>query len=240
MPKFKLAFEENFDHIGKPNPNIWTYQVGPKWANNEKQCYVDHDENCFVKDGALHIVATKTDDPGCPYRSARLMTKDKKHFQYGRFVVRAKMPVGRGAWPAIWFMGTTKTHRWPACGEIDLMEFAGNRRDQVTAAIHTEAYNHTIKTDKVGTYKSMDFDTSFHDYILEWTPTHLSFQVDYNEILRVEKQPNDTFAEWPFDQPYYMILNLAVGGWYGGPIHDTDFPFEFEIAFIRHFELIEN
>ncbi len=239
MNKFKLAFEENFDYTGKPNADIWTYQVGPKWANNEKQCYVDFDENCFVKDGALHIVATKTNDPGCPYHSTRLMTRDKKHFQYGRFVVRAKMPKGRGAWPALWFLGTTKEHRWPAMGEIDLLEFAGNRKDQVTCAIHTQTYNHKIDTHKGATLKLKDADSQFHDYVLEWTPTHLSFQVDYKEILKVEKAPNDTFAEWPFDQPYYMIVNLAVGGWYAGEIKDVDLPFHFEVAFIRHYELVQ-
>ncbi|MCV2232181.1 glycoside hydrolase family 16 protein [Paracholeplasma manati] len=239
MAKFKLAFEENFDYTGKPNPDIWTYQVGPKWANNEKQCYVDFDDNCYVKDGALHIIATKTNDLGCPYYSSRLMTKDKKHFQYGRFVVRAKMPQGRGSWPAVWFLGTTKEHRWPAMGEIDLLEYAGNRPNQVTCAIHTETYNHKIDTHKGSTYPMTDLAGEFHDYILEWTPEHLSFQVDYHEILKVEKQPGDTFKEWPFDQPYYMIVNLAVGGWYAGDIQDADLPFHFEVAFIRHFELIE-
>lgn len=240
MAKFKLAFEENFDYTGKPNPDIWTFQVGPKWANNEKQCYVDKLENCYVSDGALHIVANKTNNPNCPYESARIMTRDKKHFQYGRFVVRAKMPKGRGAWPAIWFMGTAKGQGWPAVGEIDLMEFAGNRSQQVTSAYHTKTYNHTINTHKEGVFKASNLDTEFHDYILEWTKDHVSFQVDYEEILRTEKQPNDTFAEWPFDQPYYMIINLAVGGWYGGKIVDEDFPFHFEVASIRHFELIED
>jgi beta-glucanase (GH16 family) len=84
-----------------------------------------------------------------------------------------------------------------------------------------------------------DLAGTFHDYILEWTPEHLSFQVDYHEILRVEKQPKDTFAEWPFDQPFYMIVNLAVGGWYAGEIKDSDLPFHFEVAFIRHYEFIQ-
>ena len=99
--------------------------------------------------------------------------------------------------------------------------------------------NHKIDTHKGATLKINDADLQFHDYVLEWTPTHLSFQVDYKEILKVEKAPNDTFAEWPFDQPYYMIVNLAVGGWYAGEVKDVDLPFHFEVAFIRHYELVQ-
>lgn len=239
MADYKLVFEENFDYTGTPNPDIWTFQVGEKWANNESQCYVDSPENCYVKDGALHIVATKHQTDTCKYRSARLMTKNKKHFKYGRFVVRAKMPKGKGAWPAIWFLGTDSQYRWPHVGEIDLLEYAGNRPEKVTCAIHTGTYNHRIGTD-IGTSKVLkDASDNFHDYILEWSENELRFLVDYEEILKVNKKPGDTHDEWPFDDPYYMIINLAVGGWYGGLIRDEDLPFHFEIAFIRYFEEIK-
>lgn len=237
MANYKLVFEENFDYIGKPNPDLWTLEVGEKWSNNESQCYVDDINNCYVKDGALHIVATKHENP-CKYRSARLVTRGKKTFKYGRFVVRAKMPKGRGAWPAIWFLSANNTHRWPKKGEIDLLEFAGNRPHQVTSAIHTKTYNHTIKTDIGAKHKLESASDDFHDYILEWDENALRFLVDYEEILKVEKKPTDTHDEWPFDEPYYMILNLAVGGWYGGKIVDEDLPYHFEVAFIRYFEKI--
>jgi beta-glucanase (GH16 family) len=215
--------------------------VGEKWANNESQCYVDDLKNAYVKDGKLHLVATLHDQEKCKYQSARLNTYGKKHFQYGKYVIRAKMPIGKGSWPAIWFLGIGKMNdvRWPLCGEIDLLEFAGNRLGKVSCAIHTQSYNHRIKTDK-GTNISLNTSSSaFHDYILEWTDEFLSFQVDSKEILRVNKEKGDTVAEWPFDQPYYMIVNLAVGGWYAGEIKDVDLPFHFEVAFIRHYELVQ-
>lgn len=238
MADYKLVFEESFDYTGKPNPELWDFEVGEKWANNESQCYIDSLDNCYVADGSLHIIATKHDTDTCKYRSARISTKHKKHFKYGRFVIRAKMPKGKGAWPAIWFLGTKKEHRWPKIGEIDLLEFAGNRPDQVTCAIHTKAYNHTIQND-IGAKKTLtDASEHFHDYILEWSEEELIFLVDYEEVLRVTKKLDDTHDQWPFDDPYYMIINLAVGGWYGGPIDDEDLPFHFEVAFIRYFEKI--
>ncbi len=240
MNTYKLIFEENFEKRGRPNPEHWTHEVGEKWANNESQCYIDDPKNSFIQDGKLHLVATYHPNEHCKYRSARINTYGKKHFQYGKFVVRAKLPKGRGAWPAIWFLGNTGVERvrWPKCGEIDLMEFAGNRPDQVSCAIHTESYNHKINTDIGTRIKLPQASDTFHDYTLIWTKSSLSFMVDEKEILKIEKKPTDTEAEWPFDKPYYMILNLAVGGWYGGPIHDTDLPFHFEIESIKVYDIV--
>lgn len=240
MKDYKLVFEENFDVDGAPNPEIWTHEVGEKWANNESQCYVDDREHSFVKDGKLNIIATCNEKSPCKYQSARINTKDKKHFMYAKFVVRAKMPKGRGAWPAIWFLGTTTEEKrwWPKCGEIDLLEYAGNRPESVSCAIHTAAYNHKINTDKGIRVPLADASDTFHDYILDWTNEYLSFQIDDQEIFRVDKMANDTDDEWPFDKPYYMILNLAVGGWYGGPIFDEDFPFHFQVDSIKVYQKI--
>jgi beta-glucanase (GH16 family) len=237
MRNYKLVYEENFDIDGKPDPEVWTFEVGEKWSNNESQCYVDSLENCYIKDGKLNLVATIHDTPTCKYRSTRMNTFKKKHFQYGKFIVRAKMPVGKGSWPAIWFLGSTKTDiRWPKCGEIDLLEFAGNRPGIVSCAIHTEAYNHKIDT-QIGRRKVLETaSTEFHDYSLEWTKDFLSFGIDGKEYLKINRKKNDTFAEWPFDQPYFMILNLAVGGWYAGEIDDKDLPYHFQIDSIKVYQ----
>jgi len=241
MANYKLVFEDAFTRDGKPDPSIWTYQIGEKWANNESQCYVDDLSNCYIKDGVLNLVATLHDREKCKYQSARINTMGKKHFKYGKFIVRAKMPKGRGSWPAIWFLGTAKLEnvRWPLCGEIDLVEFAGNRLGSVSCAIHTEAYNHKINTDKGAKYVLKDASDAFHDYILEWTPNFLSFVVDQKEILRVNKEKGDGVEEWPFDQPFYLILNLAVGGWYGGSIVDADLPYQFQISSIKVYQTID-
>ena len=238
MKEYKLVFEETFNVDGDLNKNNWNHEVGTKWANNESQCYVDDLEHCFIKDGKLVLKATIHENEPCKYRSARVNTYGKKEFTYGKFVFRAKMPKGKGAWPALWFMGNISTNRvgWPLCGEIDLLEFAGNRPGKVTCAIHTATYNHKIKTDKGTTYKLPDASEQFHDYILIWTKEHLQFFVDDVKIFQVDKEKGDTVKEWPFDQPYYIIMNLAVGGWYGGPIEDKDLPFQLEIESIKVYQ----
>jgi len=238
MKNYKLMFEENFNIDGKPNPDLWNFEVGEKWANNESQCYVDDLKNAYVLEGKLNLLATLHDQDICKYQSARLNTFGKKHFQYGKFVVRAKMPIGKGSWPAIWFLGIGKMEqvRWPLCGEIDLLEFAGNRPGKVSCAIHTQSYNHKINSDKGTSVSLKTASTEFHDYVLEWTNEFLSFQVDDKEIYRVLKGKNDTVNEWPFDQPYYLIINLAVGGWYGGEIVDQDLPYHLQIESIKVYE----
>lgn len=231
----KTIFQEDFRKDGKINSQHWNIQTGAKWANNESQCYVDNDQNGYIKDGRLHLVATLNQVEPCKYQSTRINTRGKVEFQYGRLTIRAKMPKGRGAWPALWLMGNTDKNpaKWPLCGEIDLVEFAGNRKGVITCAIHTESYNHRIHTDKGNKISVKDASDNFHDYTLDWTKDRLSFQMDGNEFFRVEKMENDTVKEWPFDQPYYLIINLAVGGWYGGAIVDEDLPYHMEIASIK-------
>lgn len=239
MKNYKLVFEENFDYQGKVNPDIWNYEVGEKWPNNESQCYIDDLDHCFVKDSKLHIIATKGGKTPCNYQSSKINTYGNQHFQYGKFIVRAKMPEGNGSWPAIWFLGTNvKTHqvRWPLCGEIDLLEFSGNRPLIFSSAIHTKAYNHKINT-QIGKRVSLPTVSSeFHDYELLWTPENLVFSVDGNTYLTIDKKSTDTEEQWPFDQPYYLLINLAVGGWYGGSIDDSTFPFELQVDSIKYYQ----
>lgn len=238
MKAYQLVFEENFDIDGKVNPEYWNYEIGDRWPNNESQCYTDSLDHCFVKDSKLNIVASIYNQEHCKYQSAKINTRGKKHFQYGKFVIRAKMPKGKGSWPAIWFLGINKENhvRWPLCGEIDLVEFAGNRFGTVSSAIHTESYNHRIGTQKGKRIELLDASENFHDYELTWTEKELLFSVDGRVHLKVEKQENDTDKEWPFDQPFYLIINLAVGGWYGGEIDDSTFPFKLEIDSIKVYQ----
>lgn len=238
MKEYVLIYEDDFLVDGKLDESVWTHQVGEKWANNESQCYTDDDTHSFIADSILHLKATYEPEAHCPFKSARIVTKDKLHFQYGKFVFRAKMPTGRGAWPAIWFLGNTGKERipWPRCGEIDLLEYAGNRPAQVTCAIHTESYNHKIHTEKMATTSLPDASLQFHDYTLEWTEEALHFFVDTEEVMTIKKEANDTFAEWPFDKPYYLIINLAVGGWYAGKLVPEDLPFDFQIDSIKIYQ----
>ncbi|PKK92704.1 MAG: glycoside hydrolase, partial [Tenericutes bacterium HGW-Tenericutes-6] len=125
---------------------------------------------------------------------------------------------------------------WPLCGEIDLVEFAGNRPGIISSAIHTKAYNHKINTQIGKRFTLPSSSTEFHDYELLWTSKKLQFSVDGNIYLTVEKKENDTEEQWPFDQPYYLLINLAVGGWYGGQIDDESFPYEFEVDSIKYYQ----
>ncbi len=239
MKTYQLVFEENFDYSGKVNPEYWNYEIGDRWPNNESQCYTDSLDHCYVNNSKLHLVASIYNQQHCKYQSAKINTYGKKHFQYGKFVVRAKMPKGKGSWPAIWFLGTSNKEnhvKWPLCGEIDLVEFAGNRCGTVSSAIHTESYNHKVQTQKGKRIELKDASDVFHDYELTWTENELVFAVDGKVHLVVKKQETDTEKEWPFDQPYYLIINLAVGGWYGGQIDDSTFPFELEVESIKVYQ----
>ncbi len=239
MKTYQLVFEEQFDQTQTLNKETWTYEIGEKWANNEQQCYTDDSKNCWIENQQLHIRATLNPDSKCKYQSARINTFGKQQFQYGKFVIRAKMPKGKGSWPAIWFLGSSmKTDhvRWPLCGEIDLVEFAGNKPGTFSSAIHTDAFNHKINTHKGKRVTLPDVSDQFHDYVLEWTPNQLTFMIDHEVYMVFEKPEHATEREWPYDHPYYMIINLAVGGWYGGAIDDNDFPFELVVDSIKVYE----
>lgn len=238
--KSTLLWSEEFNYIGLPDSTKWSYDVGGHgWGNNEWQYYTKSDTaNAKVKNGVLQITARKEPKENKEYTSARLVTKNKVDFKYGRIDIRARLPKGRGTWPAIWMLGKSHPQTgWPLCGEIDIMEYVGFEPDSVFGTIHTQAYNHMQNTQKgKKTFIEKPYD-NFHIYTLNWTPEKLEFMVDgkiYNKILNEHK----TKAEWPFDDPFYLILNIAIGGNLGGK-HGVDemiFPATMEIDYIRLFK----
>ena len=235
----QLVFKADFSRPGRPDTNHFGHEVGDKWANSEMQSYVDDNEHSFIKDGMLHIVATPYNGKN-KYASARLSTFGKVSFQYGRIVVRAQLPDGKGAWPAIWFLANDlRTHRtgWPYCGEIDLMEQVGKDPNRVHFSLHSKTYNHSIGTQKTHSAPFENVTTGFHDYELRWQPGELGFFVDGIHQITYRKEENDGLNEWPFDKSYYLILNVAVGGWWPG--HDIDeskLPFIMKIASIEYYK----
>ncbi len=233
----KLVFEEKFDCDGKPNSDYWTHEVGPKWSNNELQCYVDSLQQSFVKNGALTLKATIGHE-GCSYESARLSSFGKKSWQYGRFVISAKLPRGVGSWPAIWMLpNDIKTGvRWPLCGEIDIMEHVGRDPETVHFSLHTGTFNHRKNNHRTYFEKIPGVLDEFHDYEMIWDEQSISFLVDGKHKVTFLKKEGDTVAEWPFDKPYYLILNIAVGGFWGGPVKDEDLPFEMSIRSIKIYQ----
>jgi len=208
------VWSDEFDHPGKPDSAKWGYDLGGHgWGNNELQNYTDSGANSYVEDGKLFINAIKQNDQ---WTSARLVTKHKGDWLYGRIEVRAKLPAGRGTWPAIWMLPTDWEYGgWPASGEIDIMEHVGYDMGVIHGTIHTEAFNHTIGTQLGKSVKVEDVAGQFHEYAIDWTPESIVWYIDGEEYYRVAN-PGKTYKEWPFDKRFHLILNIAIGGNWGG------------------------
>lgn len=239
---WKLTWSDEFNYQGFPDSTKWGYETEGNetgWGNNEKQFYTEKDSaNAWVKNGSLHITAIRKKTGHKEYTSARLSTLYTQSFLYGRLETRAKLPAGRGTWPAIWMLGSNHGKvSWPQCGEIDIMEHVGYQPDSVYSTIHTGAFNHMIGTQKTAGAFIRNPYAEFHTYTLEWTPKQVLFLVDGKEFHRIENIYHKT-SEWPFDQPFYLILNLAIGGNWGGKkgIDDSIFPAHFEIDYVRFYQ----
>lgn len=237
---WKLVWSDEFENSGLPDSSKWSYEIGGNgWGNNEKQYYTEADTlNASVKNGILNIVARKQTIENREFSSARIVSKNKGDWKYGKIEVRAQLPQGRGLWPAIWMLPTERIYgNWPACGEIDIMEHVGYNPDSVFSTVHTKSFNHMIGTQKSKAIKLANAYTDFHIYSIEWNANQIDFLVDGNLQHTFENSGNG-FAEWPFDQPFFIILNLAVGGNWGGKhgIDETVFPAKMKIDYIRVFE----
>lgn len=250
-PEWKLAWSDEFDRAGAPDPARWSYEQG-YIRNRERQYYtVDRRENARVENGLLIIEARKEQYP-LPRRardgrteaditSASLITKGKGEWTHARVEVRAKLPTGRGTWPAIWMLGRNIDQvGWPRCGEIDIMENVGFDPDRIHANIHTEAYNHVKKTGKGSSIVIERPHADFHVYAIEWLADRIDFFVDGVKYFSYAKESNDE-AVWPYDQPHYLILNLAIGGTWGGQkgLDESIFPQRMEVDYVRVYERVK-
>ena len=228
-----LAWEDHFDGRGVPDPSRWDYEVGVI-RNNERQYYTrGRAENARVEEGLLVIEARKEAYEGAAYTSASLTSRAS--LTYGRIEVRAQLPKGRGTWPAIWTLGTNiREVGWPGCGEIDIMEHVGFDPGRIHANIHTRAYNHVQRTNKGNSLLVSKPDEAFHVYEVVWTPDHIEALVDGQRYFTFAKEPGGD-AVWPFDKPQYLILNLAIGGSWGGRqgIDESAFPARFLIDYVK-------
>jgi beta-glucanase (GH16 family) len=233
---WKLTWSDEFNGSGAPDPAKWTYEEG-RIRNRELQFYTARRrENARVENGNLVIEARREPWKDAEYTSASLITKGRAEWQYGRVEVRAKLPGGRGTWPAIWMMPNDKL-RWPDKGEIDIMENVGYEPDVIHANIHTQAYNHVKKTNKGAKITIERPDASFHLYALEWTPEKMEFFVDDKRYFTYDNEKTGP-AVWPFDKPFYLILNVAVGGSWGGQkgIDADAFPRRMEVDYVRVYQ----
>jgi beta-glucanase (GH16 family) len=241
---YHLVWSDEFDYEGAPNPDKWNYDLGNhQWANNELQAYTNRPSNVYVKDGKLVIKAIKEKDGEREYTSTRLITYGKQSFQYGLFEFRVKLPKGKGSWPAVWMLSDaikTGTH-WPKCGEIDIIEHMGRKEDLLFFSLHSERHNHTRNDTKhYTTFVDQEgVCEDFHDYVMEWTPDYFEFYVDGKSLCRYNKSDDiedQTESSWPFDQPFYLIFNIAVGGSLGGEVVEEDLPFIMEVDHVRVYQ----
>jgi len=241
-PKFKLVWSDEFDYSGLPDSSKWSFdQRGNAygWGNNEAQFYTkERVQNAEVKGGFLTITAIKEDFEGKKYTSARLVTAKKGDWLYGRMEIRAKLPDGRGMWPAIWMLSTEgKYGGWPASGEIDIMENVGYDPYVIVASAHTKAYNHVQGTQKNGKLTVNDCHTNFHVYALEWEASEYRVFVD-DQLFFTFKNEGTGFKAWPFDQKFHLLLNVAVGGNWGGlkGIDESIFPKAMVVDYVRMYQ----
>jgi len=229
-----LVFSDEFDTPGALDPAKWDYDLG-YIANDEKQSYTSRSENVRAEGGNLVIEARKEAYQGYAYTSARVVTRGRFEFLYGRVEVRAKLPTGNGTWPAIWMLGTNIGQvGWPTCGEIDIMENVGFDPLLIHGSIHTAAYNHTIGTQKTATVTVANPWEDFHVYAMEWYADHIDLFVDGQRYFTFRNEGTGS-RTWPFDKPQYLLLNLAIGGTWGGQkgIDDSLFPHRFLIDYVR-------
>ncbi|MBA2479203.1 MAG: glycoside hydrolase family 16 protein [Planctomycetes bacterium] len=236
------AWSDEFSVDGMPDPAKWDYEVG-RLRNNEAQYYTRaRRENVRVENGELVIEARKEAFEGAEYTSASLVTLGKMQWTSGRFEVRAQLPKGRGMWPAIWLLGSScPTAGWPRCGEIDIMEFVGHAPGIIHGTVHTEAYNHIKHNQKGATVTLDDPHGTWHVYALEWRAKDLRWLIDGREYFRYDDDGSGV-ASWPFAEPEYLILNIAVGGAWGGQkgIDETIFPQRMRIDYVRVFKRISD
>jgi len=240
-PDRTLVWSDEFDLPGKPDITKWNYDIGSNngWGNNELQYCTDSTTNVRVEDGLLIIEARKDSLKGFGYTSTRIISKQKGDWLYGRIEVKAKLPKGLGTWPAIWMLSTDwKYGGWPQSGEIDIMEHVGYDPGVIHGTIHTETYNHMKQTQKEGKITIADAESTFHVYAIDWSENKIDFFVDDTLYHTVTRDSKDTSNEWPFDQRFHLIMNIAVGGNWGGAkgIDDSIWPQRMEVDYVRVYQ----
>lgn len=236
---FKLVWNDEFNVNGTPDDSKWGYDIGGHgWGNNELQYYTSDSVNVSVNNGKLEIETHYYPNLDIKYTSARIVTKGKGDWKYGRVEVKAKLPSGLGTWPAIWMLPTDWEYGgWPASGEIDIMEHVGYQPNVIHGTVHTKAFNHSIGT-QVGNQLTIPTAiTDFHIYAIEWFEDKIDFYIDDTKYFSFANQ-NKTYEEWPFDKRFHLIMNIAFGGNWGGAqgIDNSIFPVKMEIEYVRVYE----
>jgi beta-glucanase (GH16 family) len=240
LASLKLVWSDEFNSGKRPDTSKWNYNIGNGewgWGNNEQQYYTNAPSNARIEKGKLIMEARKENKEGFKYTSARMLTQGKAAWTYGRFEIRAKLPKGMGSWPAIWMLGDNiKTAGWPACGEIDIMEEVWKEPNVINWSTHSKMLNWPKGTQKTYKAKIKTATDQFHVYCLDWSEKSIQFYVDNHLYYTVvnEGRGKDYF---PFVDPQFLLLNLAIGGNMPGlTIDDTIFPIRMDVDYVRVYQ----
>ncbi|WP_089886821.1 glycoside hydrolase family 16 protein [Kriegella aquimaris] len=254
IDEYELVWEDEFEYSGKLDTTKWGHEYGFQ-RNKELQFYTDNIKNVRVENGFLILEAHKEkiknplfknvesekwqeNQEFANYSSASITTENLANWTYGKIEVKAKLPKGVGVWPAIWMLGKNcKDIGWPECGEIDIMEHVGFNKDSIFGTVHTKAFNHTIGTEVGKPVFIANPYVDFHTYAIEWTSENIDFIVD-GKVYHNFQNTNKTTDEWPFDQPFHLKLNIAIGGSWGGQqgIDDYIFPQQMVVDYVRVYQ----
>ena len=241
-PPGRLVWSDEFTGAAgtSPDPTKWTYDIGTDWGNGQLEYDTDRPVNVSLDGlGHLAITAHRENYQGQPYTSGRINTRGRFGQTRGRFEARMQMPVGRGLWPAFWLLGSdVSTAGWPACGEIDVMEYRGQERAAVHGSLHGPGYSGGGALTKPFTLANGGFNDGFHVFAVVWETNRITYEVDgvTYQTLTPANLPRD--ARWVFDHPFNIILNLAVGGNYvGNPDANTLFPQSLLVDYVRVYQV---
>lgn len=238
---WELTWSDEFDGVAGTSPDAskWSYDIGTGnggWGNQELQYYTNRPENVSQDgNGNLVITAKKESYNGSAFTSARIKTKGLFDQQYGRFEARLKTPYGPGIWPAFWMLGANvDTVPWPQCGEIDIMELRGQEPNIINGTLHGPGYSAGNSITKAYALKNGRFDTDFHIFAVEWYADKIDFFIDDYLYQRLTRDEVEKKGQWVYNSPFFMILNVAVGGNYVGfPVDGTPFPQKMTIDYVR-------
>jgi beta-glucanase (GH16 family) len=240
---WELDWQDDFAKAGAPDSSKWQVQIGGDYGSgDEAEFYTDSLKNMRVENHQLVITALKEDFKDKHYTSARMVSK--QGWQYGRFEFRAKLPIGAGTWPAIWMLPDEPRYGggedwWLNNGEIDILEAAGRDPNVNLASAHTQKFNFMTGTQDTTAITVSNGQNEFHIYALEWYPDHLDFFLDGNRYLTYTRDEAAGWRQWPFDQKFHYVVNLAVGGGFGGQIDESALPSQFQVDYIRVYHSVD-
>lgn len=235
---YKLVFEDRFNE-GHIDLNTWTFETGGHgFGNKESQFYTPYPHNVDLTQGRLTIIGRKEDYETNHYTSAKITSYPNRLFTYGKLEVEAILPKGKGTWPAIWLLGQNfkEGTPWPLCGEIDLMEHVGSHPNHIHFSLHSKARHFTQGNQLTHVEVIDDVYDNPHVYGMIWKENQITFLLDGKEVATYQKQNGESEIEWPFNQPFYLIFNTALGGSWGGPIDESILPTNMHIQRVSYYQ----